>query len=540
VTVRSDLGKRRAYGLVGLLLVLGLAACSLPSGDPDSTVITPVATPSVVATTEPTTSSTPTRAGTPSAGRPIQPIPRVLPNGITEPPPGNGMDRYRSQKLDWEPCGKGLTCSQIRAPLDYAEPDDAALTLALARRPATGSRRLGTLFINPGGPGGSGTAYVRYFDPAGLADYDIVGWDPRGVGASTPVACMGPADLDRYYALDASPDSPSEQRIRVAAVQAFGQSCLKRSGELLEHISTVETVRDLELLRHLVGDSRINYFGSSYGTRIGAVYAELYPARVGRMVLDGSVNISGEDTITQTEGFERALNNFAAWCAAESCRLGDSRAEVLRRVKSYLEQLDQRPVKVGSRMLTQQQGVEAVYYSMYGGRRSWGPLRDALVAAIFEDDAQGVLALGDRSNFRRDDGSYAQISYSFPAVRCLDSQDDSLREAQRRYDRVSKAAPVLGRLGGADLTCALWPVRSAPPQPTIDGNGAPPIVVIGTTGDPATPYEYAVDMADRLKSAVLVTYRGEGHLAFGSSECVNRLVIDYLVRDQVPPDNTRC
>jgi pimeloyl-ACP methyl ester carboxylesterase len=539
VTSGSDLRTRRAYGLVGLLLVACVSACSLPFPG-DRVTITPAApTPSVVATTEPPT-PTPTSSAPSTAGRPVQPIPPVQPNGFSDPPPGSGIDRYRNQKLDWERCGDGFTCAMIRAPLDYADPDGTALTLALARRAATGSRRLGTLFINPGGPGGSGTAYVGYFEADGLADYDIVGWDPRGVGLSTPVACMGPADLDRYYALDASPDNPSEQRIMVAAVQAFGRSCLQRSGRLLNHISTVDTVRDLELLRHLVGDSKINYFGSSYGTRIGALYAELYPERVGRMVLDGSVNISGKDTITQTEGFERALNNFASWCAAENCRLGDSRAEVLRRIKSYLDQLDLRPVSVGSRTLTQQQGVEAVYHSMYGGRRSWVRLLDSLVAAIFDGNARGMLELGDRSNFRRDDGSYDQINYSFPAVRCLDSQDDSVREAEKRYDRVSKAAPVLGRLGGADLTCALWPVASAPPQPSIDGGGAPPIVVIGTTGDPATPYEYAVDMADRLKSGVLVTYRGEGHLAYGSSECVTRLVIDYLVRDHVPPDRTRC
>ena len=213
---------------------------------------------------------------------------------------------------------------------------------------------------------------------------------------------------------------------------------------------------------------------------------------------------------------------------------------MLKRVKSYLDHLDQRPVPVGSRTLTQPQGVEAVYYSMYGGLRSWAKLRDSLEAAIFDGDAHGVLALGDTGNFRRDDGTYNQLNYSFPAVRCLDSQDNSVREAEMRYDRVTKAAPVLGRLGGADLTCALWPVASAPPQPSIDGAGAPPIVVIGTTGDPATPYEYAVDMADRLKSGVLVTYRGEGHLAFGSSECVNKLVIDYLAQDQVPPDRTHC
>ena len=535
---RSDLHRWPVHGLVGLLVLLCLAACSLRSPGPDPVASTPAPTPSVVATTEPPT-PTRTPSSRPAAGRPVQPIPPVQPNGITDPPPGSGMDRYLNQKLDWRPCGHGLTCALIRAPLDYAKPDGTALTLALARRPAAESRR-GTLFINPGGPGGSGTSYVGYFDATGLAAYDIVGWDPRGVGASTPVVCMGPADLDRYYALDSSPDNTSERRIRVAAVQAFGQSCLKRSGELLTHISTVDTVHDLELLRHLVGDSKINYFGSSYGTKIGALYAELYPEQVGRMVLDGSVDISGKATITQTEGFERALNNFASWCAMERCRLGASRAEVLARVKSYLDQLDQRPVKVGSRTLTQQQGVDAVYYSMYGGRRSWVQLLNALVAAIYDNDAGGVLTLGDRSNFRRNDGSYEQINYSFPAVRCLDSQDHSVAEAEKRYNRVSRVAPVLGRLGGADLTCALWPVPSAPPQPKIDGAGAPPILVIGTTGDPATPYEYAVDMADRLKSGVLITYRGEGHLAFGSSACVNQIVVDYLARDRVPPDKTRC
>jgi pimeloyl-ACP methyl ester carboxylesterase len=525
--------------VVGLLLVACLAGCGLASSKPTGERSVPGSTPSVVATTEPP-SPTPTPSDTPGVGRPLQPVPPVRPNGFTDPPPGSGIDRYRNQKLNWERCGDGLTCALVRAPLDYTKPDGTAVTLAVARRPATGDRRLGTLFINPGGPGGSGTSYVSYFQADGLSAYDIVGWDPRGVGASTPVSCMGPADLDRFYAMDSSPDDASEWRIWLAAVQAFGQSCLKRSGELLQHISTTETVRDLDLLRGLVGDPKINYFGSSYGTEIGALYAELYPERVGRMVLDGAVDISGKQTITQTEGFERALNNFAGWCAAQQCRLGEKRTEVLSRIKSYLEQLDQRPAKVGGRMLSQQQGVEGVFYSMYGGQSSWAQLRDALVAAIFDNDASGLLALGDRSNFRREDGSYVQINYSFPAVRCLDSQDTSVREAEKQYERVAKAAPVLGRLGGADLTCPLWPVAPAPRQPPIDGAGAPPIVVIGTTGDPATPYEYAVDMARRLKSGVLVTYRGEGHLAFGSSGCVRQLVIDYLVQGRVPADNTRC
>ena len=527
-----------AYGVLGLLVLAVLTACALPLPTVPNATLTPVApspTPSA-ASGSPTASASPS----PDEGRPVQPIPPVVPDGFHDPPRGSGLARYQDQRLRWQSCGNGLTCAAVLAPLDYAEPDGTAITLALARREATSEPRLGTLFINPGGPGGSGTSYVGYFNPAGLEGYDIVGWDPRGVGYSTPVTCMGDEELERYYALDASPDDPAEERIRTEAVLAFGRSCLERSGELLQHVSTVETVRDLELLRGLVGDDKINYFGSSYGTRIGALYAELFADRVGRMVLDGSVNISAADTISQTEGFERAFNNFAAWCARERCRLGDSKATVLQRVKSYLEELDQQPLPVGDRVLTQQLGVEGVFYSMYGGQRSWEQLRDALVAAMFDRDGQALLTLGDRSNFRMDDGRYDQINYSFPAVRCLDSQDVSVRVMERRYEQVSKAAPVLGRLGGADLTCVLWPVAPAPPPPSVDGAGARPIVVIGTTGDPATPYEYAVDMANRLKSGVLITFDGEGHLAYGKSECVQGLVRDYLTRDQVPPDKSRC
>ena len=400
-------------------------------------------------------------------------------------------------------------------PLDYEKPNGDAISLAVARRVSTATRRLGTLFINPGGPGGSGVEYVTYFNNAQLADYDVVGWDPRGVGASTPVSCFGADDLDRLYAMDASPDDRGELLARIDAVQEFGRSCLERSGRLLEHISTVETVRDLDLLRGLVGDSKINYFGSSYGTRIGALYAELYPARVGRMILDGSVDISPKPPITQTEGFERALGHFAAWCANENCRLGDSRDEVLLTIRGFLEGLDQNPMPLANgRVLTQQLGVEGVIYSMYGGERTWRPLADALAAAVVNGKPAALMVLADRSNRRFADGSYGQLNYSFQAVRCLDSQDDSVREAQERYTEVSADAPVIGAVGGPDFTCALWPVPSAPKQPTIDGEGAPPIVVIGTTGDPATPYEYAENMADQLASGVLVTFNGEGHLAY--------------------------
>jgi pimeloyl-ACP methyl ester carboxylesterase len=341
--------------------------------------------------------------------------------------------------------------------------------------------------------------------------------------------------------MDSSPDDAAELQARIDEQTEFGRSCLNGSGALLEHVSTMETVRDLDLLRGLVGDAKLNYFGASYGTRIGALYAEMFPQRVGRMILDGAVDINSNSKITQVDGFERALHHFALWCAEANCRMGSQQDDVIYVIKDFLDRLDQQPLAVsGGRTLSQQQGVEAVMYSMYGGKDSWPVLRDGLDEAIFDNDGSKMLQLADASDRRNRDGSYGQLNYAFPAIRCLDSQDNSVRAAEKRLAQESRTAPVLGRLNGPDLVCALWPVRSAPKQPTVDGEGAPPIMVVGTTGDPATPYEYAQSMARALGSGVLVTLDGEGHLAYGQSSCIRELVVAYLVRDEVPHDGTRC
>ncbi len=517
------MAKARTLGTLALAGLL-LAACGLDR-------------PATVPTTSPTGSST---AALPEDGRPLLPVPSITPAGFADPPPGTGLRRYEQQQIAWRPCGQTFECTRVLVPLDYAAPDQTAITLTLARKPSTSARRLGSLFINPGGPGGSGVNYVGSFDSTGLGDYDILGWDPRGVGASTPVSCSGAANLDRSYAMDNSPDDDAELQARIEDQRAFGRSCLERSGVLLRHISTVETVRDLDLLRGLVGDDRLSYFGSSYGTRIGALYAELFPGRVGRMVLDGAVNINREVSLTQVEGFERALNHFAEWCAERRCRMGTQRDDVLFVIKSFLDRLDSSPLPVpGGRPLTQQLGVEAVFFSMYS-QSSWGPLADALTAAIFSGDGRALLQLADLSNRRSADGTYGQLSYAFPAIRCLDSQEVSVRGAQKQLAEAARDAPVLGSLGGPDLVCPLWPVAPAPPPPKVVARGAPPIVVIGTTGDPATPFEYASSMADELASGLLVRFDGEGHLAYGQSACVGQIVVDYLARGQAPPDGTRC
>jgi pimeloyl-ACP methyl ester carboxylesterase len=472
--------------------------------------------------------------------RPVKPVPAVQPAGFAEPPPGRGLERYADQQVRWEPCKDGLQCADVLVPLDYAKPDGTAISLALARKPATGTRNLGSLFINPGGPGISGVSYVSYFNRSGLEDYDIVGWDPRGVAGSTPVQCVDSDVLDQYTAMDVSPDSAAEKTALIQANREFGVSCLARSGPLLQHVSTIETARDLDLLRRMLGNAPLRYFGSSYGTQIGAHYAQLFPKAVGRMVLDGAVDLTGDSGTSQAEGFEKALRTFAQWCADRQCSLGSNADKVEAAVVDLWTRLDGTPMQVGQRELSQQLAVTAVIFVLYENDKAWTYLLKSLEAAIQDGDGRTLLDLADQYNQRQPNGQYGQFNYSFPAIRCLDTDDGGIRDADRDAARTVKDAPTIGPFLGPNYLCPMWPVPAAPRPAKVTGPGAAPIVVVGTTGDPATPYENAVGMARQLESAVLITFTGEGHLAYGQSPCVQRLVRAYLVDGVVPADGSRC
>lgn len=533
---RTVLARPRAVVVLGLISVLALlASCSLPPIGPGRPTPTPSSTPSVSVST-PTPNS--------EAGRPVQSPPSVEPNGFADPPPGTGLDRYRAQRLTWSECGgdaeNRIECASVLVPLDFKHPDDIAITLALARRPATVQPRLGSLFINPGGPGGSGIDYLSYFDRTGLEAYDLVGWDPRGVARSTPVTCFGGEQMDAFTELDISPDSDQEDRALQEANRKFGESCLERSGTLLQHVSTEETVRDLDLLRHLVGDRKLNFFGASYGTEIGAYYAHFFPGRTGRLVLDGAVSLSPDEEVSQAQGFERALTDFAEWCAKEGCQLGDTAEEVTTAITDLWKSLDSRPLEVGSRVLTQTLAVTAVLQVLYDDEEGWRLLAQALQLAIDDDNGQGLLYFADQYNQRDDQGNFGQLNYGFSAVRCLDNDDEGVEEARKEAADDARMAPVIGPYIGLDYTCPLWPVNARKRPAEITGKGLPPIIVIGNTGDSATPYEYAVKMAAQLESGVLITYRGQGHLSYRRSACVRSLVINYLTEDRPPQDGAKC
>lgn len=461
--------------------------------------------------------------------RPSPSIPPVVPSGGPAPAGAAGSG-YLNQPVRWAPCSSGgrpVECARILAPLDWADPDALAIPLFLIRSRATQSPRHGTLFVNPGGPGEPGSTMAAWFQKRGLEGFDIVGWDPRGTGRSASVECAGGKVLDDFFEVDISPDDEAERLAAIEANRRVGLSCLERSGRLLQHVSTIDTVRDLELLRHLVGDERLSYFGSSYGTDIGSRYAEMFPHRVGKMVLDAAVNVTGSDEI-QAVGFERALTAFAEWCVTRRCVLGADRDAVIRSVTTLFDELDAQPLRVGDRHLTQSQAVTGTISLLYGSGDQY-PRLLAVITSAQAGDGGPLLGQADSYNARSADGNYGPATMAFNAIRCLDETDEGLAGADRSAAEQSAKAPILGRYFGPDYACPTWPVRPLPPVPPVTAAGAPPILVIGGTGDSATPYEYAVGMADQLQSGVLLTYDGPGHGAYGDrSGCIDRAVVAYL------------
>lgn len=527
--------------LPALFAVLFLVACA---GTPDSPESTSTPLPTAVASGADGASPTPTTP-TPvltSPDRPTPDIPDVRPPGVVAAPAGMGPRRWTGQSLEWRSCPAGTRpeaeCAEVLAPLDWGDVDGEAVTLFLTRIPATRTPALGTLFVNPGGPGEPGAPLAGAFRRQGLEQYDIVGWDPRGTGRSTPVVCARGDAMEDYLSMDMTPDDDAERAVLIESHRAFGQSCLDGSGRLLQHISTLDTVRDLDLLRGLVGDEKLNYFGYSYGTDIGSRYAHEFPDRVGHIALDGAVNVSGSEVL-QVAGFERALGEFATWCAERQCGLGRTPTAVTGSITELFDALDAEPIPVGTRELNQTLAVTGVFMMLYSPSENWGTLSAAVEQARGGDGAL-LLRLADFYNARADDGSYDTRQPAFVAIRCLDRADDGLAGADRRAEEEIRQAPILGPYSGPSYDCPLWPVPPIPkPEPVIAA-GAAPILVIGTTGDSATPYEFAVGMADQLESGILLTYEGSGHSAYGgASACVNDAVVGHFTGTP-PADRTTC
>lgn len=465
---------------------------------------------------------------------------------------------YYDQKLSWRECGvPGFECTSMKAPLDYEHPEAGDIDIAVSRRQATNpSKRIGSLVVNPGGPGGSGIGYLQAYAGIGYpapvrAVYDMVSFDPRGVDRSSPVECLtGPA-MDTYTQVDQTPDTPAEQTRLVAAFKEFAAACQARSQRILPHVSTVDAARDMDVLRAALGDEKLTYVGASYGTFLGATYADLFPGRVGRLVLDGAMDPSRpalELNRDQTAGFETAFRAFAADCAEQvGCPLGQGSPDaVAERLKEFFRKVDAQPVPTTDRarpQLGEALATTGVIAALYD-ENAWPQLREALASAIDDNDGNGLLALADSYYEREPDGKYANLMSANAAVNCLDQPPafagpEAVEKAVASFE---KASPVFGAgLAWASLNCAYWPAKATGTARALNAKGAPPIVVVGTTRDPATPYKWAQGLAGQLDSGVLLTYDGDGHTAYGrGSECIDSAINSYLRDGTAPEDGKKC
>ncbi|MFC8571536.1 alpha/beta hydrolase [Streptomyces sp. NPDC057245] len=483
-----------------------------------------------------------------------------------------GDEDLTAQKLDWKDCpapseaegggsapsplpdGDAWQCATMKAPLDWDDPEGDTIGIALIRAASSGAadRRIGSLVFNFGGPGGSGVTTLPAFgqDYANLRTrYDLVSFDPRGVGRSDPVECLDDKQLDAYFQQDATPDDQAERTELLDNTEKFNAACEKNSKKILPHVRTTDAARDMDLMRQVLGDEKLHYFGISYGTELGGVYAHLFPRKVGRAVFDAVVDPTQnaeQSSLGQTKGFQLALDNFAEDCVSktEDCPVGDTAEDVQSRIAQLLKDLDRRPIPgIAPRNLTETAATGGIAQSLYA-KDFWEYLTEGLEQA-YDGDGRLLMALSDSLNGRNENGQYSNIGAANAAISCADDKaryDSSYVES--KLPEFRKASPVFGDyLAWSMLSCTDWAVAGAADHPDVSAPGAPPIVVIGNTGDPATPYEGAGRMAEALGKGVGVelTYKGEGHGAYDSkNKCVRGAVDAYLLDGKVPAAGTVC
>ena len=480
-----------------------------------------------------------------------------------------GLESFYGQKVEWYDCvatagveksadRTGFQCAKVKVPLDYSQPGGQTIEITMKKHLATGSVRQGTLFINPGGPGGSGVEAVSTMATSTFAGvqkaYDIIGFDPRGVGSSTAITCT--SDTEVTAMAEAAPvtagDGATAFEQRAAAISAqfkqFEASCAANTkpAELLDHVDTVSVARDLDVLRALSGDQKLNYTGFSYGTYLGATYAELFPANTGRMVLDGALDPSltyNERRQGQALGFERALRNYVAWCqSGQNCPLtGDTDAGV-KQIGDVFTSANQSPVPSSdpNRPVTGEDMKRIVGFMLYFPESSWSAVSEALGQVINQHDASTFRAMADEIAAQPLANTGANIG-----INCLDYRvegDMATWTAQsKELERIAPRFATVSEAG--DLGCQAWGHAGTQPSKALHAKGAAPILVVGTTGDPATPYEWSVALADQLESGQLLTWEGNGHGAYtnsGHGPCVTEAVDTYLLTGTMPKKGLTC
>ncbi|WP_239453283.1 MULTISPECIES: alpha/beta hydrolase [Microbacterium] len=484
-------------------------------------------------------------------------IPDAAPRPTTSKSPDVGgvpaeLLPFYEQTLDWEACGD-FDCTMVTAPLDWADPSKGEIELSLIRSRAEGTTEpIGSLLTNPGGPGVSGVSLIRdsvdfaVGDPV-RAQFDTIGFDPRGVGESTAVTCFDAADMDAY--LYDIPENPRGTEAWTDELRErnrdFAEACEDNSGGILPYITTDNSARDMDLIRAVLGDTELYYLGYSYGTFLGATYAKLFPDRVGRLVLDGAVDpaISGNDVgVTQAIGFESALRAYMESCLADDeCPFRGTVDDAMADLGTLLASVDRDPLpNADGRMLGADTLMTAIVRPLYA-ESTWPYLTTALTDVLQGDPAFAFLLADDYNS--RVEGQYIDNgTEAFNAYNCMDYPLDTTEETQAEADALLAAeAPTIAPFWGGSDPCEVWPYPPTGVREPIAAEGAAPIVVVGTTNDPATPYEWSVSLAEQLSSGVLVTRVGEGHTGYNKgNECVDAAIETYLLEGTPPDGDLRC
>lgn len=469
-----------------------------------------------------------------------------------EPEPLPSLSQYQTQELKWRDCYGNYQCSSLLVPIDYADLSGGAFSLALLRYQALDQdRRIGSLVVNPGGPGSSGVDYAYSAEyivsPEILERFDIVGFDPRGVGESAAIKCLNDAETDASFAADPKPDDEAEFALFISDARDYFAKCSENT-EHLTNYSTLNSARDLEILRSALGDEQLNFLGKSYGTYLGTLYAELFPESVGRFVLDGAVDPNSnirEAVLGQAIGFESALNAFISNCLnSSSCALTGDLQSARNQVIDLLTNTAITPLESKSgREVTEGLVLLGIASALYDSESGWPVLRDAFKEATL-GSGTSFLTLADQYAGRQENGKYlSNENDALQVISCLDQNElETVSTFKKGVAEFAKRAPIFGPyLAYAGLACRYFPNLSSVEQIEIKSLKTKPILIVGTTRDPATPYKWAQSLAKIFEGSILITLDGDGHAGHGrGSTCVDSAVDRYLLTGAMPKSELFC
>jgi pimeloyl-ACP methyl ester carboxylesterase len=466
-------------------------------------------------------------------------------DATTVPPPPTPV--VEVEPITWEPYAEGIEIGTLDVPIDYGDPAAGSFELFVARHLADPDQRIGSLLVNPGGPGFGGSDFAIFapniYSRELLDRFDIVGWDPRGTGLSEPaIDCIDNLD-DVYAAGDVTPDAPEERQELIDVAQSFTQTCVERNAAILQHVGTNDSARDIDAIRRSLGEETISYFGSSYGSELGGVWATLFPATVRAAVLDGAVDPTLSQSARlkqQMVGFESTLATFLASCSGDPACPFSSGGDAAGAFDALMAQIDESPLPAagGRPEVDRRVALIGVGQALYS-EALWPALERSLADAQNGDGA-GLLGLYDAYLQRTPEGTFGNELEAFQTISCMDvAERRTVEQEDAAGAEISAAAPrfVPSSFGG--YFCTFFPSPDEP-RAAITAAGAGPILVVGTTGDVATPLAGTRVMADTLEDGHLVVVVANRHTGYGANECISQVVARYLIDLELPAEGTEC